>query len=111
MSVKINLTLKASFSLVVTRASIYLVFKGMPFKKTCVMFIDFESAGSWSFSRTQQVSGALGSNLPRVTGWQDQAASLCVRETPTASPAFQAARHLTTTSHFGILALFRTFQK
>lgn len=33
MSVKINLTLKASFSLVVMRASMYLVFKGMPFKK------------------------------------------------------------------------------
>lgn len=33
MSVKINLTLKASFSLVVTKTSIYLVFKGMPFGK------------------------------------------------------------------------------
>lgn len=47
MSVKINLTLKASFSLVVMRTSMYLVFKGMPLKKkTYVMFIDFESSSS-----------------------------------------------------------------
>lgn len=56
------------------------------------------------------MTGALGSNLQRAHGLQDQAAHPSVRENPTALPAFQAAHHLTSTSHVIILALFMTFQ-
>lgn len=60
------------------------------------------------------MSGGLGCNLQRDDSSQDQAVSPCVRaaglETPTASPVFQAAHHLTLTSRFGILALIMTFQ-
>ncbi|KAM4661465.1 uncharacterized protein AAGF69_007635 isoform 2-T2 [Amazona ochrocephala] len=61
--------------------------KGMPFKKPYVMIIEFESPSSCSFSWSQQVPGALGSNLQSISALQDQAAALCVRETLSLLPS------------------------
>lgn len=117
MSVKINLTLKAFFSLVVIRTSMYLAFKGMSFKEkktkqpSCVY--RFKSVCSCSFSWSQQVCGALGCDLQTANSLQDRL-YLCRRaaglHTPTTLPVFHAPHYLTLTFHFSILALFVTFQ-